>query len=540
MQVDVPNRSPHEARTPGAWLFPAPTFALTFALPGAGCASGDLPLEAVDPGAVPEHPTYQRAFSIIDCGRAHLWNRREASISSEVDHVLGLFVQQGLQHGLFFPLDPARREYTIGRDPSSSLVLDDEGVSRNHAKVVHRDGRWYLRDAGSRNGTYLNSLRVEEKPIALRDLIHLGLVELLVVEREVESAPGGESHTGDFGTVSLTAAPSRSILGKSRAIRALTSTVERVAAANAPVLVLGETGTGKEMVARVIHTSSPRRNRPFVALNCGSIPEHLVESEFFGHESGAFTGALAQRVGRFEEASGGTILLDEVGDLPLSAQTSLLRVLQERTIRRVGGEADIRVDVRVIAATHRDLESAVSQGRFREDLYHRLRVVELRVPALRERTEDIPILVERFLGEIAAEMGMPPISIDEEAIAMLRAYPWPGNVRELRNALERAVILSRSEKMTPVVLRAIGIGSAAPRANPQDAPSVPPNEAPGASSALLPGETLDAHLARMEEAVVREALARENWNQTAAARRLGISEGKIRKSMRRYGIERPS
>jgi DNA-binding NtrC family response regulator len=231
-------------------------------------------------------------------------------------------------------------------------------------------------------------------------------------------------------------------------MRLLLERLSRIAAASATVLIEGESGTGKEVVARALHRWSPRRDGPFVRLSCASLPEGVLESELFGHERGAFTGAVRQRPGRFELADGGTLLLDEIGAADAKVQLRLLRVLQEHEFERVGGTETLRVDVRVVAATNVDLKAEVRQGRFREDLYYRLSVVPVRLPALRERREDIPLLIEHFLAEAAARNGSPVRSIAGPAVERLQAYPWPGNVRELENVIEQMVVLAAGERLT--------------------------------------------------------------------------------------------
>jgi len=235
------------------------------------------------------------------------------------------------------------------------------------------------------------------------------------------------------------------LIGSGAAMRRVFETVRKAAETDLTVLVRGESGTGKELVAQALHQRSPRRERPFVAVNCAAISRELVESELFGHEKGAFTGADARRVGRFETAHGGTIFLDEIGDMPTETQAKVLRVLQERCFERVGGSKPVEVDVRVVAATHRDLEQEVRAGRFREDLYYRLRVVEIELPPLRERPEDVPALAEHFLGELAGRLDRPKRRLSPEAFARLAAHGWPGNVRELRNVLEQAAVLAAGE-----------------------------------------------------------------------------------------------
>jgi DNA-binding NtrC family response regulator len=243
------------------------------------------------------------------------------------------------------------------------------------------------------------------------------------------------------------------LIGSGAAMARVFETVRKVAETDLTVLVRGESGTGKELVAQALHQRSPRRSRPFVAVNCAAISRELVESELFGHEKGAFTGADARRQGKFEAAHGGTIFLDEIGDMPPETQAKVLRVLQDRKLERVGGNQPVEVDVRVVAATHRDLEREVKAGRFREDLYYRLKVVELELPPLRERAEDLPALVNHFLDQIAARLERPKKPIGAEALARLARHPWPGNVRELRNVVEQAAVLSTGEAIEESDLR---------------------------------------------------------------------------------------
>ena len=239
------------------------------------------------------------------------------------------------------------------------------------------------------------------------------------------------------------------MIGISRALQEVFKIVGRVARSDAPVLIAGESGTGKELVAKAVHEYSPRRQKEMITINCGAIPENLLESELFGHEKGSFTGAIARRAGRFEQADGGTLFLDEIGDMPLSIQVKLLRVLQDGSFSRVGANETLTTDVRIVAATHKNLSEEVAAGRFREDLYYRLNVVEIKIPALRERLEDIPLLAEYFLQRITKKNGMARIRISAEATATLQSHNWPGNVRELENTIARACALASSSILLP-------------------------------------------------------------------------------------------
>jgi len=302
----------------------------------------------------------------------------------------------------------------------------------------------------------------------------------------------------------------------------------RVAPTRAPVLLQGETGTGKELLARFLHAHSPRVARPFVAVNCAAVPESLLESELFGHERGAFTGALTRRLGRFERASGGTILLDEIGDMSPAMQAKVLRVLQEREIERLGSNAPTSVDVRVIAATNRDLEQEVEAGRFREDLYYRLAVVVITLPPLRERGEDIALLAQHFLEQFGREYQRSGCRISEEAYAALLAYTWPGNVRQLRNVIERAVLLCNGETILPEHLpsrirgasaRAMGERAAGERA-----------ERPASGERLKP-------LDELEREHIRRALALTGGRLGRAALILGIHRNTLRRKLQLYGLK---
>jgi two-component system response regulator PilR (NtrC family) len=314
----------------------------------------------------------------------------------------------------------------------------------------------------------------------------------------------------------------RQLVGNGRAMEQLYELVARVADTKTNVLVCGESGTGKELVARAIHDQSERREQPFVAVNCGAIPENLLESELFGHVKGAFTGAVSNKPGLFETAHRGTLFLDEIGELPGTLQVKLLRVLQDKALRRVGGTSDHQVDVRIVAATNRRLEDEVAAGRFREDLYYRLNVIQIGLPPLRDRTEDIPLLVQHFVEKYASELGKPVPGFSEAAMKRLLDYPFPGNVRELENMVERAVALSPG-------------GTIGPESLP---PSVLEPTARGAAAKLpADGANLDTLVNEFERGLLREALRQSRGIKKRAAHLLGISFRSFRYRLEKLGME---
>lgn len=311
------------------------------------------------------------------------------------------------------------------------------------------------------------------------------------------------------------------IIGRSAAMREIFQTVERVGPTRTTVLIAGESGVGKDMIARAIHQHSPRRAQAFVKINCTALPENLMESELFGYEKGAFTGATVSKPGKFEQADKGSVFLDEIGDVPGNIQVKLLRVLQERQFERLGSNLTRNVDVRVIAATNVDLRAALEEGRFREDLYYRLNVVPINVPPLRERKEDIPFLAMHFVKKISQDLGTGPRSLSPAAIDKLLAHAWPGNVRELENTIERSMVLTNAEVLQPGDIRI-----EAPR-NSQVAPHA--QQLP-----ILPeGETLD----HWEQMIIKEALRRANNNKSQAARMLGLTRNALRYRLSQMGME---
>ena len=313
------------------------------------------------------------------------------------------------------------------------------------------------------------------------------------------------------------------IVGSSFAIRALLDRIEKVAPTDARVLITGENGTGKELVARAIHRLSTRAEGPFVEVNCAAIPAELIESELFGHVKGSFTGAFADRSGKFEQADGGTLFLDEIGDMSPAAQAKVLRALQEGVITRVGGERPIRVDVRVIAATNKDLKQEIARGRFREDLYFRLNVVPIHVPPLRERRDDIPMLIRHFARIAVERQRLPDRKFSQGAIERLCAMDWPGNVRELRNTVERLLILARGQEITPAdVDRMVGVAS----------------ETGGLSSELLQAPTFAEFKERAERAYILAKLREFDWNVSETARSIDMPRSNLYKKIERYGLVR--
>ena len=382
---------------------------------------------------------------------------------------------------------------SVGRHPSNELAISQLSVSRHHCTLSLESDGFHLRDVGSLFGTFVNEQAVKLRLLRHGDLINVG--ESLFLFQNPDLAPEGlpassaldleEASTayGIPGPKTPVPAASRppedrssnrdtsphetqgtspssanpmpaskaveNLVGETKVMAELRSMVDRVAPVSSTVLIDGESGCGKELVARVIHAAGPRAGKPFVAVNCATLSENLLESELFGHEKGAFTGALQQRIGQFERAHGGTLFLDEVGEIPLGLQAKLLRALQEREIERLGGRKTVKVDVRVLAATNRDLAKEVAARQFRDDLYYRLDVIRLTVPPLRKRRPDIPLLAGHFLHFHAKRLQRPPMAFSPEARSALSAYDWPGNVRELSNAVERAVVLAQGNILQP-------------------------------------------------------------------------------------------
>jgi two-component system response regulator PilR (NtrC family) len=349
-------------------------------------------------------------------------------------------------------------------------------------------------------------------------------VDLQVLRKLVDTALKLAPATTNAGRIE---ADDGGLLGDHESIRNLRAMVERLARSQAPVHIAGESGTGKELVARLIHARSPRASGPFVPVNCGAIPTELMESEFFGHLKGSFTGALRDKTGLFQAAEGGTLFLDEVADLPLHMQVKLLRAVQERAVRPVGSETEIAVNVRIISATHKDLADLAGRGLFRQDLYYRLNVIEVRVPPLRTRVEDIPLLAKAILKRLAGDNGLKNVPrLDDSALRQLQTYPFPGNVRELENVLERAVTLCDDGRISAADLELRGL--------PGKEASAPATIAATTVSAAV---GLPDQMEEMEKRVIREALEKTRYNKTRAAQLLGMTFRSLRYRIKKLKLE---
>jgi transcriptional regulator with GAF, ATPase, and Fis domain len=420
-----------------------------------------------------------------------------------------LVIIKGAQRGTEFVI--ASDVIRIGKAPDNDLALVDETVSRVHFEIM-RDAKGYLvRDLKSTNGTFLDGAEVKEAYLRAGSVIGVGATELKFTpfEERIEILPSEKEALGEM-------------VGKSPAMREIFGLVERIAPTDATVLIEGETGTGKDMVARTLHQLSPRADKPFIVVDCGAVAGTLIESELFGHEKGAFTGAVSARQGAFELASGGTVFLDELGELSLDLQPKLLRVLEQRELRRVGGQKTIKVDLRVIAATRKDLRSEVEKGKFREDLYFRLNVVPITAPPLRERREDIPLLIDAMLKKLAPDGAS---TLADTTRAALMAHDWPGNVRELRNVIERALALGADPGMLVAPL-----GGAEPHKGVQLRDAIE----------FEPGVSFRDTKEKWNELFERRYLAwlikRADGNISKAARDADMDRKYLHKLLRKYGI----
>ncbi|RME29314.1 MAG: FHA domain-containing protein, partial [Deltaproteobacteria bacterium] len=442
--------------------------------------------------------------------------RRTVFLSDKKDYKLlrasRLVVFKGVDAGKELLVEKER--ITIGRSGVCDLVLTDSAVSGIHCELVTDSNGHLLRDLDSTNGLYMMGHRVREVFLRPGSEFQVGnnLIRFAALNTLVKIPLSSRDRFGQA-------------LGRSIRMREVFAILEKVTTSDLPVLLRGETGTGKELLAQALHRYSMRKNRPFIVLDCASIPRDIIESTLFGHEKGAFTGANATRLGVFEEANGGTLFIDEIGELELSLQPKLLRVLEQKQVQRVGGVRPIPVDVRIVAATCRDLRRMVDQGLFREDLFYRLSVVEVEIPPLRDRPEDIPLLVKHILGHLSQvwpDGDRRPFVLTADALKALQGNSWPGNVRQLRNVLERAAQVADDRVIRPehLELEWMGKDSAAVLADPR-----------------LPFKDAKAELlARFERQYVSALLDECGGNLSRASRRAGLARNYLRSLCRKYNI----
>jgi len=402
---------------------------------------------------------------------------------------------------------PNEKRYTvgtsplvIGKDEGVDIVLNDPAVSRRHCEVKRTAAGVHIRDLGSRNGTMVGGVSMQQGLLSHGSTIRIGTSQIYFLsDSEEDSSADGPTQFD-------------SAVGASPVMRNLFALLERLAPTDLSVTLIGETGTGKDVLARALHKKSNRKDRDFVVFDAGAVAATLIESKLFGHSKGAFTGAITDQKGQFEAAQGGTLFLDEIGELPLELQPKLLRALEQRTVVRLGSTTEIPVDVRIIAATNRDLTTEVSEGRFREDLFFRLGVAVVRVPPLRDRREDIPMLAQAIIGDLPRK-----VSLSGAAISVLQGHQWPGNVRELRNVLELASAVSERDILEPRDF--VSFGAQQRRAQTLD--GLP-----------LAGRTLDS----IEANAIKQTLIDCNGNKTHAAKALGIASSTLYEKLKKYGL----
>jgi DNA-binding NtrC family response regulator len=394
----------------------------------------------------------------------------------------------------------------FGSSPTCEMVLSDKTVSRRHMSAELQGDEVIVRDNDSTNGTFIQGSRFKEITIGFGAEVKLGrtVIKFLPDEEVVEPEPSVEESFGH-------------LLGSDTKMRQMFKLLQDVAATDATVLIEGETGTGKELIAEEIHNHSHRRNGPFVVFDCGAVPRELIESALFGHVKGSFTGAITDRRGAFAEAHGGTIFLDEIGEMALDLQPSLLRALDKRAVRKVGSNTYEKIDVRVVAATNRDLRSEVAKKAFREDLYYRLAVIRVSVPPLRERGTDIPLLVNHFIQQFSSDR---PLQATSDDLARIQRHSWPGNVRELRNTIERACLLSRGDTL-----------------NVDDALLEESAPALGIRTDLPFKEAKGQLVEMFEREYIEDLMRRHKMNLSAAAREAQIDRKHLRELIRKYGLD---
>jgi transcriptional regulator with AAA-type ATPase domain len=414
-----------------------------------------------------------------------------------------LVFTKGPEEGLRYQID--KEKSTFGKSDDNDLVLNDEFVSRHHGEISFSKGEFFIRDLGSRNGIFVNGKRVKGSIIESGSKIEIGKTgfNFILSEDTPMLLDRKDDHLCE-------------IIGISQKIQALLTFCKKAASCDATILINGETGTGKELIAKTIHSLSRRSSEPFITIDCGSIPRDLIESELFGHEKGAFTGAQNQRKGAFERGHKGTVFLDEIGELPKEMQPKLLRILEEREFKRVGGDTHIQTDIRVIAATNKELNVEITKGNFREDLFFRLYVIPISLPTLRERKEDIPLLTEHFIkkNQMLSETGS-QVTISDEALQKMSDYSWPGNVRELRNIIERAIVNSDMHQISAEDIQFI--------------PTIKEDNKSFSSS--------NASLEEVEKQTIINALKEQGGNKKATAKVLGIAYSTMCEKVKKYKIE---
>jgi DNA-binding NtrC family response regulator len=446
---------------------------------------------------------------MIDLGAA---DERKSFLNFEAQLIINR--ADGQATGQVYHMD--RERITIGRHPDNDVSLPDPHVSSRHADIYFADGEYRIKDLGSTNGTFVDGRRVVEAPFSFGSNLKLGPFTLTLGARGEAEEPL-EAVEALTGLVDL--------VGTSRAMQRVYSLIRRAAKSDATVIIEGPTGSGKELAARAIHALSRRSTGPFSTVDCGSIPESLIESELFGHEKGAFTGAVGRRAGALEVGHGGTVFLDEIGELPLQMQPKLLRFLEERTLKRVGGTETIDINTRVIAATHRRLVDMVRDGIFREDLYFRLFIIPIALPPLTARTEDLPLLVRRFIEQGAREAGLETedVTVPPEAMARLMSHPWPGNVRELKNVILRALVMADGPTLGPEHIQ-FSLAATTSATGEE------------AEAALGVGGADAGSLADVEKRHIQAVLAECQGNKKAAAKKLGIALSTLYDKLKRYDL----
>ncbi len=396
-----------------------------------------------------------------------------------------------------------KEKFTLGKDKSNDLVLNDEDVSPHHAEICFRKGEFFIRDLGSKSGTFIGGKQIQAVTLTSNTTIKIGKCTIEFIIKEVElSSVEKEDHLGN-------------IIGKSKKIQEIYTLIKKAASCDATILISGESGTGKGLVAKTIHSMGIRSTNPFVTIDCGSIPRDLIESELFGHEKGAFTGAQNLRKGAFEQGDRGSVFLDEIGELSKEMQPKLLRILEEREFKRVGGNKFISPDIRVITATNRELNEDVIKGTFREDLFFRLYVVPIYLPPLRERKEDISFLAEYFIKQSHDLGEKKSVSLSDDALKKLEGYSWPGNIRELHNVIDRAIVNVEGDLITANEIKF--------------APIIKIDD----EKTILPGASLE----EIEKQTIIKALKSQKGNKKATAKILGIAYSTMCEKVKKHKIE---